>query len=163
MHEKYKSAFRNVAPSEISVERILTMTKKKKFRFKPLVIAAVILALTVASIISVNAATDGAIVEKVEQVVHNVKVLINGEEKSPDDIKYEYRSEITDNKKIEHYGFEIDDGSYVEFALENNGDGSGVGGVAINQDGEIDEFKATVNDGSGEIELNVPTTSESVE
>lgn len=56
----------------------ITMTKKTKIR--PLIIAAAITATAAVSIISVNAATDGAITDAVADTVTKVKCFINGEE-----------------------------------------------------------------------------------
>lgn len=150
MNQKYKSAFSNVAPSEASVERIINMTKKKRANFKPLIIAAIIAALTLASAISVNAATNGAIVDKVENVVRSVKVFINGEEKDAYDIKYEHRSENFESQPRDYYRFELDGDSYVEFDLDNSG-------ASVNANIEYDNFEATVNEDGKEIELYIPT------
>lgn len=60
---------------------VMTNTKKK---VRPIIIAAAAVATAAISMISVNAATDGAITDAVEGVVSKVKVFINGEEVEAD-------------------------------------------------------------------------------
>lgn len=72
-----------------SEENIVGTTKK---RIKPLIIAAAIVAISAASVVSVNAATDGALFTK-------VKMIVNGNET-------EKKAEIIDNEDGKFY-FEI--------------------------------------------------------
>lgn len=59
----------------------ITMTKR---RIRPLMIAAAAIATAAVSMISVNAATDGAITDAVENTVTKVRMFINGEEVEAD-------------------------------------------------------------------------------
>lgn len=59
----------------------ITMTKR---RIRPLMIAAAAIATAAISMISVNAATDGAITDAVENTVTKVRMFINGEEVEAD-------------------------------------------------------------------------------
>lgn len=52
----------------------------KKRSFKPLAIIGAVLAVSAASVFTVNAATDGAVVDKIKEWTGNVKIYINGEE-----------------------------------------------------------------------------------
>ena len=52
----------------------------KKRSFKPLAIIGAVLAVSAASVFTVNAATDGAVVNKIKEWTGNVTVYINGEE-----------------------------------------------------------------------------------
>lgn len=76
---------------------------KMNKRFKTLLVAAVIAVTAAVSAVSVNAATDGALMEK-------VKFIINGEEKDMDavvtknengDITYEIQADDSDSVKME--------------------------------------------------------------
>ena len=83
--EKYINSFSGVEPSEEVKERILSMTRlKKRYSFKALaVVAAVVMLLTMA-MVTVNAATDGAVGEKINEVSKEISekitILFNGEE-----------------------------------------------------------------------------------
>ena len=83
--EKYINSFSGVEPSEEVKERILSMTKlKKRYSFKALaVVAAVVMLLTMA-MVTVNAATDGAVGKKINEVSKEISekitILFNGEE-----------------------------------------------------------------------------------
>ncbi len=158
MHKQYKEAFSFVVPSESSVERIFDMTKKRKFNLRPFLIAAVIMTFLAVSMVSANAATDGAIAEGIDRAIESVKILINGEEKTPEEVGYEYREETVDGEVIKHYGFEFEgengEKSGVEFAVSDDG-------VGIGSYGEVgaDGFNAKFQVDGKEIELNVPTTA----
>lgn len=79
--EKIKMSVReNIVCNDESEE---IRMKTKKTRIRPLIIAAAIVAISAASVVSVNAATDGALFSK-------IKVIINGEE-------VEKEAEIIDN------------------------------------------------------------------
>ncbi len=137
MNKKYKEAFTHVAPCDESIERMLIMTKKKRISFKPLLVAAVILALMVGAVFSTNAATDG-------EVFESIKVFFNGKQVSDDELSYSVETEFDeDGKEIKHYKFEIDglDGEKyqldAEDAFEIKGfDVEGTGDAAV----EIYEF-----------------------
>ena len=75
----------------------------KKRSFKPLAIIGAVLAVSAASVFTVNAATDGAVVNKIK--TGNVTVYINGEEvEMPAKIK-----EIDGDEDCRIVEFEIDD------------------------------------------------------
>ncbi len=159
MHKQYKEAFSVVVPSESSVERIFDMTKKRKFNLRPFLIAAVIMTFLAVSMVSANAATDGAIAEGIDKAIESVKILINGEEKTPEEVGYEYREETVDGEVIKHYGFEFEGENGgadfgVEFAVSDDS-------VGIGSYGEVgaDGFNAKFQVDDKEIELNVPTTA----
>lgn len=162
MHNKYKSAFGHVAPSESSVERIFDMTKKKRLNLKPLLVAAIITALSVVTFVSVNAATDGAVVKEVKQAVQTVRVFVNGEEMEidPEEFSYAYSKDIVAGEEIDHFEIEVANGK-ITFDVEPDG-ASTIMEFREEEGAEgepISEFRAIVNNGEGEIELNVPTTS----
>ena len=88
--EKIKISVRKkIVCNNESEENIMGNTKK---RIKPLIIAAAIVAISAASVVSVNAAIDGALFTK-------VKMIVNGQET-------EKEAEIIDNKEWKFY-FEI--------------------------------------------------------
>lgn len=77
---------------------IMKMSKLKK-----LAIAGAIAAVTLVSFTTVNAATDGAVMEKITETITNVRLKINGEEvempavvKEVGDDYIEYEIEISD-------------------------------------------------------------------
>ena len=77
----------------------------KKRSFKPLAIIGAVLAVSAASVFTVNAATDGAVVNKIKEWTGNVTVYINGEEvEMPAKIK-----EIDGDEDCRIVEFEIDD------------------------------------------------------
>ena len=77
----------------------------KKRSFKPLAIIGAVLAVSAASVFTVNAATDGAVVNKIKEWTGNVTVYINGEEvEMPAKIK-----EIDGDEDCRIIEFEIDD------------------------------------------------------
>ncbi len=83
--EKYINSFSGVKPSEEVKERILSMTKlKKRYSFKALAVAAAVLIILTMAMLSVNAATDGAVSEKINEVskefTEKITILFNGEE-----------------------------------------------------------------------------------
>lgn len=79
--EKIKMSVRENIVCNDESEELIMKTKKK--RIKPFIIAAAIVAISAASVVSVNAATDGALFSK-------VKMIVNGEE-------VEKEAEIIDN------------------------------------------------------------------
>ncbi len=167
MNKKYKSAFETVCPSESSVERIFDMTKNKKLTFKPFLIAAIITILASVSLISVNAATDGAIEKKAEEIVESIKIFIGGEEVQPEDVEYEQSSEIIDGKQVNSYSFDVSqDGtngrlSFIvsEDSMEFDMDTEGF--VSVVMQNSVNSFSAEVVNENGEIiEFQIPTTRE---
>ncbi len=117
MNKKYKSAFNAVCPSESSVERIFDMTKNRKVGLRLLIAVAVVSVLMVVSLVSVNAATDGMIVEEAEKLVENIRVFINGEEASAEDIGYTHSSEVVDGENVDRHSFDFDDAGYASFKV----------------------------------------------
>ncbi len=149
MNKKYKDAFNAVCPSESSVERIFDMTKNKKVTFKPLLVAAIISTLMVVSLVSANAATDGALVEEAEKVVENIKVFINGKEVSSEDIGYEHSTDA-DGKVVDRYSLDFgengEDG-YVEFSVDGGEDTVILDGdfdAAMVKEGEDGNYRAYI-------------------
>lgn len=83
--EKYIYSFSGVEPSDEVKERILSMTRlKKRYSFKALTVAAAVVMLLTMAMVTVNAATDGAVGEKINEVSKEISekitVLFNGEE-----------------------------------------------------------------------------------
>ncbi len=129
MKNEYKKAFRLVVPDDNSIERIFIMTKRK-VSFKPLLVVAVIIAILISCIVSVNAATDGKVVEAIKEskIYSNITVFVNGEKKSSNEIDDSIFKDFVDDVKIngksivddtEHsYTIDIDeDGNYYSIAL----------------------------------------------
>lgn len=105
--EKIKISVRKkIVCNNESEENIVGTTKK---RIKPLIIAAAIAAISAASVVSVNAATDGAIFTK-------VKMIVNGNET-------EKKTEIIDNEDGSFtLKFDVDEtesSASIEFSDEN--------------------------------------------
>ncbi len=178
MNEKYKSAFSVVCPSESSVERIFDMTKKKKVTFKPLLIAAIVTTLMAVSVVCANAATDGAIVEKAEQVVENAvqsfKVLINGKEALAENVEYTHSTEMKDGAEFECHNFDIvgeNGGNYnVDVEVKDDGDviyvSAGGDSSANIYIGDADTYimlEAVGDDEKDEIKIDVPIGEEEAE
>lgn len=105
--EKIKISVRKkIVCNNESEENIVGTTKK---RIKPLIIAAAIAAISAASVVSVNAATDGALFTK-------VKMIVNGNET-------EKKAEIIDNEDGSFtLKFDVDEtesSASIEFSDEN--------------------------------------------
>ena len=105
--EKIKISVRKkIVCNNESEENIVGTTKK---RIKPLIIAAAIVAISAASVVSVNAATDGALFTK-------VKMIVNGNET-------EKKAEIIDNEDGSFtLKFDVDEtesSASIEFSDEN--------------------------------------------
>lgn len=82
--EKYIKCFSGVEPSDEIKERILNMSStKKKCSFKALAIAFAVLIMA-AAMFTANAATDGAIGEKIgevsKEITEKISIMFNGEE-----------------------------------------------------------------------------------
>lgn len=83
--EKYISSFSGVEPSDEIKERILNMAStKKRCSFKALAVAFAVLITVAAAMLTANAATDGALGEKIseatKEITKKVGVMFNGEE-----------------------------------------------------------------------------------
>ncbi len=83
--EKYINSFSGVEPSDEIKERILNMTSAKKSRsFKALAVVVAVLLTFAATMLTANAATDGALGEKIgevgKEITEKVRVMLNGEE-----------------------------------------------------------------------------------
>ncbi len=77
----------------------------KKRSFKPLVVIGAVIAVSAMSVFTVNAATDGAVVDILKEWTGNVKLYINGEEvEVPAKIK---KIDVDEDRRIVQ--FEIDD------------------------------------------------------
>lgn len=83
--EKYISSFSGVEPSDEIKERILNMAStKKRYSFKALAVVFAVLIMVAAAMLTANAATDGAIGEKVielsKEITEKISVVVNGKE-----------------------------------------------------------------------------------
>ena len=83
--EKYISSFSGVEPSDEIKERILNMAStKKRYSFKALAVVLAVLIMVAAAMLTANAATDGAIGEKVielsKEITDKISVEVNGKE-----------------------------------------------------------------------------------
>lgn len=98
-----KSAVRKSVRNKIDNSKD-EVTVMKMSKFKKLAIAAAVAAVSVVSFTTVNAATDGAVMDKITETITNVRIKINGEEvEVPAVVK-----EVGDD--------------YVEFEVEISGD-----------------------------------------
>ena len=83
--EKYISSFSGVEPSDKIKERILNMAStKKRYSFKALAVVLAVLIMVAAAMLTANAATDGAIGDKVielsKEITEKISVVVNGKE-----------------------------------------------------------------------------------
>lgn len=83
--EKYISSFSGVEPSDEIKERILNMAStRKRSSFKALAVVLAVLIMVAAAMLTANAATDGAIGEKVielsKEITEKISVVVNGKE-----------------------------------------------------------------------------------
>ena len=83
--EKYISSFSGVEPSDEIKERILNMAStKKRCSFKALAVVLAVLIMVAAAMLTANAATDGAIGDKVielsKEISEKISVIVNGKE-----------------------------------------------------------------------------------
>ena len=83
--EKYISSFSGVEPSDEIKERILNMAStKKRYSFKALAVVFAVLMIVAAAMLTANAATDGAIGEKVielsKEINEKINIVVNGKE-----------------------------------------------------------------------------------
>lgn len=100
--EKYKQVWSQIYPSDEAVERILDMTqnKKKRFKFKGIIIAAAVIAALFCGTLTANAATDGALFA-------GVHMILNGEKVNIVDYVKNYES-YTDENGNEIVSFEVE-------------------------------------------------------
>ncbi len=83
--KKYISSFSGVEPSDEIKERILNMAStKKRCSFKAFAVVVAVLIMVTAALFTANAATDGAIGEKISEVskeiTEKISIMFNGEE-----------------------------------------------------------------------------------
>lgn len=108
--------------------RNITMKTNKK-RMKPLVIAAAVAATAAISMVSVNAATDGQLVEK-------IRLFINGEEQ---DIDNSNIKKGVDENGDQYYEFHVNEGTDSEISVELNGDVSDADDNGVQYEMNADE------------------------
>lgn len=113
----------------INAEKGSVITMKKNIRIKPLIIAAAIAAATTVSMITVNAATDGQLVEK-------IRLFINGEEL---DIDSSNLKTGVDENGDQYYELQVEEGdSEVSIELEEDVDAAVENEVAEDSYSEVD-------------------------
>ena len=83
--EKYISSFSGVEPSDEIKERIYSMAStKKRCSFKAFAVVLAVLIMVAAAMLTANAATDGAIGDKVielsKELTQKISVIVNGKE-----------------------------------------------------------------------------------
>lgn len=148
--EKYINSFSGVEPSDEIKERILNMAStKKRYSFKALAVALAVLMLIATAMLTANAATDGAIGEKISEVGKEISekiiVMFNGEE-----IPVEAKKSVTTDENgnsIVSFAIDLPDiennetDDEVVFALDGlmNDTGEITIGEA-NENGEVDTY-----------------------
>ncbi len=140
--EYYKNTFSMVCPSEEAIERMLCMTetRKKTFRHKGLIIVLAVIAALVCGTFTVNAATDGALFDK-------VKIFINGDEVNPTEHIKNYKTYVDDEgRKITSFEVESSDGSRQSFAYGTNDeeDENLEANINVNDDGAHNSAEISV-------------------
>lgn len=108
--------------------RNITM-KTNKRRIKPLVIAAAVAATAAVSMVSVNAATDGQLVEK-------IRLFVNGEEQELDTSKV---TKGVDSDGNTYYEYHIDEDTDSEVSVELKGDVSDADDNGVQYEMNVDE------------------------
>lgn len=114
--EYYKSAFSAVCPSDEAIERIFSMTEKKKriFRHKGLIIVAAVIAALICGTFTVNAATDGAL-------FHGIRVILNGKEVNPEEHNIKCKAYVDEEgRKMTAVGMYDSDGKLQGMVLTGN-------------------------------------------
>lgn len=112
----------------INAEKGSVITMKKNRRIKPLIIAAAIAAATTVSMITVNAATDGQLVEK-------IRLFINGEEL---DIDSSNIKTGVDENGDQYYELQVEEGdSEVSIELEEDVDAAAENEVIEDSSSEV--------------------------
>lgn len=96
---------------------------------KPLVIAAAVAATAAISMVSVNAATDGQLVEK-------IRLFINGEEQ---DIDNSNIKKGVDENGDQYYEFHVNEDTDSEISVELNGDVSDADDNGVKYEMNADE------------------------
>lgn len=105
--------------------------KTNKRRIKPLVIAAAVAATAAVSMVSVNAATDGQLVEK-------IRLFVNGEEQELDTSKV---TKGVDSDGNTYYEYHIDEDTDSEVSVELKGDVSDADDNGVQYEMNVDEAK----------------------
>lgn len=108
--------------------RNITM-KTNKRRIKPLVIAAAVAATAAVSMVSVNAATDGQLVEK-------ISLFINGKEQ---DIDNSNIKKGVDENGDQYYEFHVNEDTDSEVSVELRGDVSDADDNGVQYDMNVDK------------------------
>ncbi len=93
----------------------IVMNKK---RFKPLLIAVAAVGMTFVSALTVNAATDGALSDKILKTIENVSIKINGK-----DVDVTGGVEKQDENGNTYYEFYVDDSSDGNASVKTYPDG----------------------------------------
>ena len=117
---------------KINAEKGRNVTMKtNKRRIKPLVIAAAVAATAAVSMVSVNAATDGQLVEK-------IRLFVNGEEQELDASKV---TKGVDSDGNTYYEYHIDEDTDSEVSVELKGDVSDADDNGVQYEMNVDEAK----------------------
>lgn len=135
----------------------IIMNKK---RFKPALIAAAAVGMTFVSALTVNAATDGALSDKILKTIENLSIKINGK-----DVDITSGVEKQDENGNTYYEFHVDDSSDGNASVKTYPDGKD-GNAYYEFNYEITD--SMLEGGSKEVEIEVDgsftgeTTSEYV-
>ncbi len=109
----------------------ITMTKK---RIRPLMIAAAAIATATVSMISVNAATDGAITDAVGDTVTKIRMFINGEEVEAD-------------AHIVESGVDEEGNEYAVYTFDVDEDETDSVEIAVTEDDTVVNYDTELSDG----------------
>lgn len=155
--EKYINSFSGVEPSDEIKERILNMAStKKRYSFKAFAVVLAVLIIVAAAMLTANAATDGAIGEKViefsKEITEKISVVVNGKEI---EATFKYKPITDENGKT----------SVVEIVIPENIPASedGVDVLELDKITGDDFFKLVIekeNGNSTEYEIGIEKESE---
>lgn len=155
--EKYINSFSGVVPSDEIKERILNMAStKKRYSFKAFAVVLAVLIIVAAAMLTANAATDGAIGEKViefsKEITEKISVVVNGKEI---EATFKYKPITDENGKT----------SVVEIVIPENIPASedGVDVLELDKIMGDDFFKLVIekeNGNSTEYEIGIEKESE---